>query len=123
MGGRARNRDGGLQSLVDDQLHYSRNGSGFEELFAYRTDSLERDNVAEAAACVTTWLASDAGSIPPSPGTAHVAQGPEDPSMRKRLGATTPVVHPNNALAGAAVPGTKKVAAAARASRVESLKS
>jgi hypothetical protein len=37
-----------MAALVDDSLHYIRNGDGVEELYAYRVDSTETSNLARS---------------------------------------------------------------------------
>ncbi len=39
-------RDGAMHALIDDHWHYIRNGTGVEELYAYRTDRVEAANLA-----------------------------------------------------------------------------
>jgi arylsulfatase A-like enzyme len=38
---------GPMISLIDDSLHYIRNGDGVEELYAFRGDPTEKSNLAE----------------------------------------------------------------------------
>lgn len=44
------NSRGAMQSLLDERLHYIRNGWGREELYAWRSDALELQNLAGDAA-------------------------------------------------------------------------
>ena len=44
------NSHGSMRSIIDDSLHYIRNGRGRDELYAYRGDALESHNIATDAA-------------------------------------------------------------------------
>jgi arylsulfatase A-like enzyme len=51
---------GPMRSILDDEFHYIRRGDGFEELYAYRVDPLEVNNLASTPAGLRAmaWLRS-----------------------------------------------------------------
>jgi len=64
---------GPLRSLIDDQLHYIRNGEGVEQLFAWRGDSAEARDLAktdEGRAVLPRYRTLTSGTVPPSAGPA-----------------------------------------------------
>jgi arylsulfatase A-like enzyme len=67
------NSDGPMVSRMDERLHYIRDGHGKEELYAWRTDSLETENLAGRPDMQADLARLRAGFGPPPGGTTRVA--------------------------------------------------
>jgi arylsulfatase A-like enzyme len=56
-------RDGAMHSLVDDTFHYIRDGKGREELYRYREDLPEQENLAGRDTVRAAWYRERLGTV------------------------------------------------------------
>lgn len=56
-------RDGAMHALIDDRYHYIRDGKGREELFRYRVDTGQQENLAGIDTSRAAWYRSRLGTV------------------------------------------------------------